>query len=82
MLYIVGTEIVGTTKRAVELGWHIGEPVPPLAGIDVTEIQADSDELVYLVSLFTNLPHACGKRYSVRWFGDMAKFIAHNLARV
>lgn len=82
MLYIVGIEGIGETGKTqvIELSWHVGENIPSLRDVDVTEVQADSEELIYIINLFKNLPHT-DKRLVVRWFGDMAKFIAHNLER-
>lgn len=38
-------------------------------------IQADGDELAFILSRFTNLPHAFSITY---WNGEMANFIAAN----
>lgn len=59
--------------------WHVGEACP--VGYDkidsVVEVQADGDELSYIIRRFTNLPYPVTR--SARWFGDMAKFIVGNL---
>lgn len=69
------------------VGWHTGQAAPKvvlkelfgehyLAG--VTEVQADGDELEYIMTHFTNIPHAVRNR-SPSWFGEMARFIVHNM---
>ena len=58
--------------------WHIGEEVPYLSITDeVVFVQADGDELRHIVDNFLGIPMA--KRKVVRWTGDAANFIAHNL---
>lgn len=44
----------------------------------VLEIQADGDELEVIYDSFANLPRPTKQRV-VRWFGETAAFIVHNL---
>jgi hypothetical protein len=71
MLYIVTN--AGTT------GWHTEDPVPRFHKQEkIFEVQADGDELMYIKENFNHVPMP--KHQSVvRWFGDMAAFIANNL---
>ena len=46
-------------------------------GYFVHRIKADGDELGYIECKFSNIP-MCRSRVVI-WFGEMAKFIAHNL---
>lgn len=59
--------------------WHIGQKAPNL---DITRnaisIQADGDELEYILNQFTDIPKSNTVRV-MQWFGDHAKFIATNL---
>jgi len=55
---------------------HIGEPIVFFDGDDVTEVQADGDELEHIRHKFTNIPMST--RNLVVWYGDMAKFIVEN----
>jgi hypothetical protein len=60
-----------------EFGWHTGKRLPIYHGDiqDVTEIQADGDELRVVLELFgTSIPRTNKKVQ--RWFGDIAKTIA------
>lgn len=88
MLYF-DTEYNGNWKQNI---WHVGEPVPimPLQVRYVIEVQADSDELDYLISRFpfvlNNMPKAWSSDKTkwvnakvVRWYGDQARFIIGNL---
>lgn len=56
--------------------WHIGEKKTMVIGI--LSIQADGDELDYIITNFTNIPHHKTARVQT-WFGDMATFIYTNL---
>lgn len=38
---------------------------------DLTEVQADGDEALFIISNFTNLPHHNGQIQN--WYGDTAK---------
>ena len=74
MLYII--EKVGTTEGTHQ--WHVGSSLPVNLKVDrVVEVQANEDELRYLLTHF-NLP-VCSHKKSISWFGDMAKFIVANL---
>jgi hypothetical protein len=67
--------------------WHIGEL--KLYGVyaysdyayGVEMVQADGDEIEYILARFSNVPRLSAKRwnYPIRWYGDMAKFIVANL---
>ena len=71
MLYVV------TNKH--ERTWHYGEPKPKINDDEtVLEVQADNDELEHIREKFPLVPYPKNNSV-VRWFGDMAKFIAHNL---
>lgn len=69
-----------------EISFHIGTKKPEIwqpkdqtkSKRFVTEIQADCDELKHILVNFANLPFL-PDRSVVRWFGDDAKFIFHNL---
>jgi hypothetical protein len=77
----------GSSKRDEHPGleWHVGKPIPvPQTRYGMTtppiiEVQADGDELKLIRELFVNLPDV--RATVVRWFGDTAKFIYHNLPR-
>lgn len=74
---------------------HTGEPVLrfPDGKTEVIEVQADGDELDYIVENFQAIPLAWNVKKNIensgvnrkllnrvqRWFGDHAKFIYHNL---
>lgn len=69
---------------------HIGSELPKLTNEEVIELQADCDELDYIVEHMQDIPLAWqrdtvngtkGKIFKPvqRWFGDHAKFIYHNL---
>lgn len=88
MLYI-DTEYNGNFK---EQKWHVGEPVPIMAlqVRYVIEVQADGDELDYLMRRFPFVVNNMPKEMSpdnirwvpskvVRWYGDQARFIIGNL---
>lgn len=69
MLYVnLGEPLVRT--------WHVGKPSPvnykeiP----KVVEVQADGDELTFILNRFINLPATTSPVQ--RWFGDHAKMIA------
>lgn len=77
------------------LEWHIGSPLPEppkrhgYPTPRVLEVQADGDELDYILNCFNNIPGptslARGASWHPRpirvvcWFGDTAMFIYHNL---
>lgn len=56
--------------------WHTGEPWPDIPTSYVDSLQADGDELVYIVNLFdSSIPYVGSARVQ-RWYGDTAKTIA------
>lgn len=66
-----------------QLSWNIGQKLfegkfHDLAN-SVVEIQADGDELDYILVHFENIPIVDNQRVVVRYFGDHAKFICANL---
>lgn len=82
MMYIMHRRNNGTE---VQYGWHVGEP-HPLRGMQyhamisgVYEVQADGDELAFIIRKFSNLPNV--NAFVVNWYGDHAKFIVGNLLR-
>ena len=73
-----------------ESWWHVGEPINQdhvlrrFDSYDFCMVQADGDELQYILSNFGGLPYLKvrndGKIPMVwRWYGDHAKFIVGNL---
>ena len=85
MMYLVLRNNV--SKLASEIQWHVGEKLPCDLSEKYTtlEVQADGDELVYIVQHFHNLPiaHICAHTKTLaavqKWRGDFAAFIADNL---
>lgn len=81
MMYIVykhpGTPVL--KERAEERTWHVGQQPEPLQNeiLSIVEVQADCDELEYILNRFTNLPRSTQRVQ--RWYGDMARFIVGNL---
>lgn len=67
-------------NNGLELTWHIGKGIPVSYDHvnDVSEIQADGDELSRILEKFDNLPMAKNGRV-VRYFGDHARFIVGNI---
>lgn len=69
------------------LEWHVGEAIPvPKTRVGVPtpkviEVQADGDELTFIDESFSFIPFPMEPVRVVRWFGDMAQFIYHNLPR-
>jgi hypothetical protein len=61
--------------------WHIGEPLPinPFYVNNINEVQADGDELTYILQHCHNIPYHDG--VSVKWFGDLARLIAEFLTQ-
>ena len=62
--------------------WHVGDMEPRAAEFisEVTQVQADGDELDFIRKQFKNLPDT--NRAVVCWFGDHAKFIVAHLGRI
>jgi hypothetical protein len=79
MLYIC-TSVPDSYTGKKEYTWHIGN-VPPgnYNSHNVTSVQADGDELTYLIQTFKNIPYHKTSAVQV-WLGDYAKFIAANLS--
>ena len=79
MLFIVYKEDKNSEIEK-HINWHVGEKInhPFLATKEVVSVQADCDELNYIICKFENLPYPRMKRIVV-WYGDLAKLIAHNL---
>lgn len=77
MLYITAKK--GNDVR--EFGWHIGNQ-PPLTPDFLVDkevaVQADGDELLYVITNFKNIPFHVTKPVQI-WIGDIAKFIAMHL---
>jgi hypothetical protein len=66
----------------IDKSWHVGTPLELASvlfdgNVSVT-IQADGDELEYVVHTFKNIP-STPARVQI-WHGDIAKFIGANLA--
>jgi hypothetical protein len=55
---------------------HVGKKIATEPK-DVAEVQADGDELSYIVGEMKNVPYSLNKRVQ-RWFGDMAQHIVAN----
>lgn len=61
--------------------WHIGEKTEYIHNLDKMSdifIQADCDELLYIISNFKNIPFHQTKLVQ-KWSGDLARFIIMNL---
>jgi len=56
--------------------WSVGKSLPER--IDVDEVQADGDELNYIMKNFTNIPFHNSKLVQ-SWTGDVAQFIVKHL---
>ena len=71
-------ESTGTT---ITHTWHTGCPVPPEydGKAEVCKLQADGDELDFILYSFVNIPHPVNSQKVVKWHGDMARFIVDNL---
>jgi hypothetical protein len=81
MMYI----ICQTANEELQAVWHVGEAVPTIRGRemqkaaqDVTMVQADGDELTFVLEEMQNLPRMT-RRPVQRWYGTDAQFIAGNL---
>ena len=72
------------TVSGMESQWHVGERNPLLQRDeviyvdDVIEVQADGDELRWILGLSYNLGLPFRHGQVVRFFGDDAKFIVAN----
>jgi len=61
-----------------EVIWHVGE-AKPFGADEVYGIYADGDELEHILYYFENIPKRLGKKTSMTWRNDIAKFIWENL---
>lgn len=75
----------------IEYLWHVGENFKGIEGkvsdinkgsnmTDYLEVQADGDELQFILDHFKNLPHVL--TLSNKWYGDDARFIVGNIHSV
>jgi hypothetical protein len=71
MLYVIGKN--GKTIA----GWHVGEKMSKINFDEIAGVQADCDELYFIISSFSNIPYS-EKRVQI-WRGDFARFIVENL---
>lgn len=62
----------------VDLGWHVGEPLPSFSISRLDMVQADGDELELIFRMFSGLPRTEGAVQI--WTGPWAAYIAKNLA--
>lgn len=75
-LYIVLTKVRKYPSHEIE--WHVGESNYISVIIDdIHYVQADGDELNYILRKITNIPMA--QQGAIKWYGDHAKFIVGNL---
>jgi len=77
MLYV-------SEKNGDSFDWYVGDGRVwrrfPQDAANVDFVQADGDELTYILDNFNNLPHYSGPNKRVhRWFGDHARLIVGNL---
>ncbi len=55
--------------------WHVGEPLKEIAPETVVRVQADCDELAWVLAEFgPTMP--CHRGPVNNWFGDTAKIVA------
>lgn len=69
------------TKEGLKLGWHLNKPKPIFPNVEdiekiISVLQADGDELEFIIARFKNIPYCFG---ICTWRGDMAQFIYDNL---
>lgn len=57
--------------------WHLGDEKTNQLSYRAVEIEADGEELAYIIQHFTNVPLA--NRRVVKWTGDFATFIWNNI---
>jgi hypothetical protein len=69
MLYFVDS-------KGAEKGWHVGNRKPLVN--QCVEVQADGDELMYILNNMRNLPHSITMSVIV-WKGELAQFIYDNI---
>jgi hypothetical protein len=69
------------------IDWHVGYSLPRISPLDIEFIQADGDELDYVVRLFTPIRDGVSRPCTipvprqrvVRWYGDIARTIYANI---
>jgi hypothetical protein len=76
-------------KDNAHISWHVGEMPPKdmlesssiftITVEDVVMIQADNDELDYIIDKFGIAAMRPKNSRVVKWYGDIAKFIVGNL---
>ena len=64
-----------------EKSWSVGESMPPIPHSRVEIVEADGEELRFILQNLANLPHLPGACRQV-WYGDHAKFISGNLGEI
>jgi len=57
--------------------WYIGQKYPNIKGLQIIELQADGDELEYILHNFENIPYSNAR--VLTWYNDLAMFIANNM---
>jgi len=68
-----------TTLNGCRGQWHVGEKVDlEPESFQFASVQADCDELLYIIAKFKNIPFHTDKPVQ-KWYGDLAKFILANL---
>lgn len=74
--------IIKMNKKGIgknEYAWHVGQSSPQGLNLELIEkIQADGDELKYILDNFANLPVA-KHRHAITWEGVIARFIVSHL---
>lgn len=85
MLFVAFNKVGFVESKDID--WHVGEHLnAPLMekledeGYHVSLVQADGDELEWLKSHFSNLPHV-NHMLVQKWRGDHANFIFDHLPR-
>ena len=72
MLYFI-------SKAGTEREWHVGQKIPAIVS-DVVEVQADGDELKFILDNFYNIPALRPEAAPVQlWKGEFARFIYDNM---
>jgi len=65
------------THHGDEYNWHVGRATPLLKTKDVAFVQADGDELDYIIGRFLNIPYSTARVQ--KWRDPWAVFIVDNL---
>ena len=83
MLYIIASNSHDLTREH-EFGWHVGEKFNDITKTqmnhvmkNITQVQADGDELQAILAKSKNLPHTSDRVQN--WHGDHAKWIVSNI---